>query len=54
MNTIENERGTRSIVWLPFESEIFTSAAYGANRHVLCLRFRKTGDVYQFEFPAAE
>ena len=40
---------------LPLESEMFTSAAYDADRRVLYLRFRKTGDVYRyFEFPAAE
>jgi hypothetical protein len=41
--------------WLALESQMFTSAAYEANRQVLYLRFRKTGDVYRyFEFPAAE
>jgi hypothetical protein len=43
------------MTWLPLESEMFTSAAYDADRQVLYLRFRKTGDVYRyFEFPATE
>jgi hypothetical protein len=43
------------MTWLPLESEMFTSAAYDADRQVLHLRFRKAGDVYRyFEFPAAE
>lgn len=41
------------MTWLPLESEMFTSAAYDAERKVLYLRFRKTGDVYRyFEFSA--
>jgi hypothetical protein len=55
VGTIENEKGMRAMNWLPLESEMFTSAAYDADRQVLYLRFRKTGDVYRyFEFPAAE
>lgn len=43
------------MTWLPLESEMFTSAAYDAERQVLYLRFRKTGDVYRyFEFPETE
>jgi hypothetical protein len=41
------------MTWMPLESEMFTSAAYDADREVLYLRFRKTGDVYRYaEFPA--
>lgn len=55
VDTIQNETGTDSITWLPLESEMFTSTAYDAERQVLYLRFRKTGDVYRyFEFPATE
>ncbi len=37
--------------WLPLESKMFISAAYDADKQVLYLRFRKTGDVYRyFEF----
>ena len=43
------------MTWLPLESEMFTSTAYEADRQVLYLRFRKTGDVYRyFEFPTSE
>ena len=43
------------MTWLPLESDMFTSAAYDADRQILHLRFRKTGDVYRyFEFPAAQ
>ena len=55
MDTIENERKTYSMTWLLLESEMFTSVVYDAERQVLYLRFRKTGDVYRyFDFPAAE
>lgn len=43
------------MIWLPLESEMFTSAAYDADRQVLYLRFRKAGDVYRyFELPPTE
>jgi hypothetical protein len=43
------------MTWLPLESDMFTSAAYDADRHALYLRFRKSGDVYRyFDFPVAE
>ena len=39
--------------WLPLDSKMFSSAGYDADRQILYLRFRKTGDVYRyFEFPA--
>lgn len=41
--------------WLPLDSQMFTSAAYDADRQVLYLRFRKSGDVYRyFAFPDLE
>ena len=41
------------MTWLPLESKMFTSVWYDADKQVLYLRFRKTGDVYRyFEFPA--
>ena len=40
------------MIWLPLESKMFTSVWYDADKQVLYLRFRKTGDVYRyFEFP---
>ena len=40
--------------WLPLESEMLASVAYDAEKQILYLRFRKTGDVYRyFDFPAA-
>jgi hypothetical protein len=43
------------MTWLPLESKMFTSVWYDADKQVLYLRFRKTGDVYRyFEFPGAE
>jgi hypothetical protein len=42
------------MTWLPLESKMFISAAYDADKQILYLRFRKTGDVYRyFDFPAA-
>jgi hypothetical protein len=41
--------------WLPLESEMLGAVAYHDGKHILYLRFRKTGDVYRyFVFPAAE
>ena len=55
VDTIHNERRAGSMIWLPLESEMFTSSAYEADRQVLYLRFRKTGDVYRyFQFPPTE
>ena len=43
------------MIWLPLDSKMLTSVAYDADKQILYLRFRKTGDVYRyFEFPAAE
>ena len=43
------------MTWLPLESKMFTSVHYDADKQVLYLRFRKTGDVYRyFEFQAAD
>ena len=43
------------MTWLPLESKMFTSVSYNADRQILYLRFRKTGDVYRyFEFPVTE
>jgi hypothetical protein len=43
------------MTWLPLESKMFTSVWYDTDKHVLYLRFRKTGDVYRyFEFPVTE
>lgn len=37
--------------WRPLESKMFSSAAYGAEKSILYLRFH-SGDVYRyFEFP---
>ena len=41
--------------WLPLESEMLASAAYDADKHILYLRFRNTGDVYRYlEFPVTQ
>ena len=43
------------MTWLPLESKMFTSVWYDADKQILYLRFRKTGDVYRyFEFPVTE
>ena len=43
------------MTWIPLESKMFTSVWYDADKQVLYLRFRKTGDVYRyFEFPGTE
>jgi hypothetical protein len=43
------------MTWLPIESKMFTSVSYDADKQILYLRFRKTGDVYRyFEFPITE
>jgi len=43
------------MTWIPLESKMFTSVSYNADRQILYLRFRKTGDVYRyFEFPVTE
>ena len=43
------------MTWLPLESKMFTSVWYDADKQVLYLRFRKTGDVYRyFEFPVTQ
>lgn len=43
------------MTWLPIESKMFTSVSYDADKQILYLRFRKTGDVYRyFEFPFTE
>jgi hypothetical protein len=43
------------MTWLPLESKMFSSAAYDAEKQILHLRFRKTGDVYRyFEFPPSD
>ena len=40
---------------LPLESKMLASVAYDAEKQILYLRFRKTGDVYRYlEFPATE
>lgn len=42
------------MTWLPIESKMFVSAAYGAGKQVLYLRFH-SGEVYRyFEFPEQE
>jgi lysyl-tRNA synthetase class 2 len=41
--------------WLPLESRMLAAVAYDAEKQILYLRFRKTGDVYRYvEFPTAE
>jgi len=43
------------MTWLPLESRMLAAVAYDAEKQILYLRFRKTGDVYRyFEFRAAE
>ena len=43
------------MTWLPLESKMFTSVSHDAEKQILYLRFRKTGDVYRyFEFPVTE
>jgi hypothetical protein len=43
------------MTWLPLESKMLASVAYDADKQILHLRFRKTGDVYRyFEFQAAD
>ena len=40
------------MTWFPLESEMLASVAYDAEKQMLYLRFRKTGDVYRYsEFP---
>jgi len=36
------------MTWLPLESKMFTSVSYDADKQILYLRFRKTGDVYRY------
>jgi len=41
--------------WQPLESKMLASVAYDAEKHILYLRFRDSGDVYRyFEFPVTE
>jgi hypothetical protein len=55
VDTIQNGRGTAQVTWLPLESKMFTSVSHDAEKQILYLRFRKTGDVYRyFEFPVTE
>jgi len=43
------------MTWLQLDSKMLASVAYDAEKQILHLRFRKTGDVYRyFEFPAGE
>jgi KTSC domain-containing protein len=43
------------MTWLPLESRMLTAVAYDAEKQILYLRFRKTGDIYRyFEFRTAE
>jgi hypothetical protein len=55
VDTIQNEIRTLPMEsWQTLESEMLPSVAYDAEKQVLLLRFRKTGDVYRyFQFPAA-
>ena len=40
------------MTWLALDSDMLSAAAYDADKQMLYLRFRKTGDVYRyFEFP---
>jgi hypothetical protein len=42
------------MTWLQLDSKMLTAVAYDADKQILHLRFRKTGDVYRyFEFPPA-
>src|SRR5579864_20453 len=55
VDTIQYGRGTARMTWLALESKMFTSAWYDADKQVLYLRFRKTGDVYRyFDVPVTE
>jgi hypothetical protein len=36
------------MTWLPLESKMFTSVSHDADKQILYLRFRKTGDVYRY------
>ena len=55
VDTIQNGGRTARMTWLPLESKMFTSVSYDADKQILYLRFRNTGDVYRyFEFPVAE
>ena len=55
VGTIQNEIGTAAMNWLQLESKMLVAAAYDADRQILHLQFRKTGDVYcYFEFPATD
>jgi hypothetical protein len=41
--------------WETLESEMLSAVAYDAEKHILYLRFRNTGDVYRyFDLPASE
>lgn len=41
--------------WIPLDSEMLSSVAYDADKQILNLRFRSTGDVYRyFDFPPAD
>jgi hypothetical protein len=41
--------------WLSLESRLLASVAYQADKQILFLRFRSTGDVYRyFEYPVTE
>jgi len=43
------------MTWLQLDSKMLASVAYDAEKQILHLRFRKTGDVYRyFEFPATQ
>ena len=54
VDTIQNETRTACMIWLPLESKMLASVACDADRQILYLHFRKTGDVYRyFEFPSA-
>jgi KTSC domain-containing protein len=40
------------MTWVTLDSEMLSAAAYDAEKQMLYLRFRKTGDVYRyFELP---
>jgi hypothetical protein len=43
------------MTWLSLESKMLASVAYDAEKQILYLRFRKTGEVYRYiDFPATE
>ena len=43
------------MTWLQLDSRMLSSVAYDAEKRILHLRFRKTGDIYRyFEFPPAD